>query len=598
MKTKTLLLALSLLLATLTFLLHTASCTLVYTGCTKDDECKVAAGEKCIVGATGHGECGLPSDWCDDGAQRNCIDVDPNYQGICVAKVATCVAGVWEVCVEAEICDGLDNDCNGRVDDGVTGVNDLCSVGIGACAAQGQQYCTAAQELVCNATALQPTGQIGCDCSDNNCDGVEDDYTLELEAPLLNPVPVEAARSDWSFAVTSTGHYVAAESATTPNEINIINSDTNELIGTTTGRAPILMASPTHGLVLFYIASNQDIDPLKLQDEVFLRAIDPLTMTFGEEFCKGCDEFSAVEGGPAVSFDVLYLCSEDSPNTSATPRCSDGNDNDNDGVEDYPNDEGCDGAEDNSEADCAFAIMYVRGTNHWIQTARVYEPSLNTMINSVGSPLHNMNFDTDVLEARINLTESLVFTAWVGTDVANNGLLQLVSGQLRHRYFPKNMIVVEANISTATDFDLVGLPSSEAVIAWTSGATIKIQKFQIVTEGERKDMIPIYAAVVVSPQTTGDSISNVEIELLCSERALMTYEVTSGVNSVVESMIFDVRDGSTLLAPTTSLAGTSPLLMKTDMGTFFGALRPAAGDTLPTGVPVIPGLGEIACDRL
>ena len=78
----------------------------------------------------------------------------------------------------------------------------------------------------------------------------------------------------------------------------------------------------------------------------------------------------------------------------------------------------------------------------------------------------------------------------------------------------------------------------------------------------------------------------------------MTYEVTSGVNSVVESMIFDVRDGSTLLAPTTSLAGTSPLLMKTDMGTFFGALRPAAGDTLPTGVPVIPGLGEIACDRL
>lgn len=597
MKTKTLLLAVSLLLAALAFLFHTTSCTMVYTGCTKDSECNTAAGEVCID-PENHGECGLPSDFCDDGDTRDCIAVNPDYKGICIEKKATCFGGVWEQCEEPEICDGLDNDCNGRVDDGVPGVNDLCSVGIGLCTQQGQQYCTSAQELQCNATALPPSGQIGCDCDDNDCDGIEDDHTLELAAPLLTPTPTEAARADWSFTVTSTGHYAAAASTTVADEINIINMDTNEVIGTSRGHSPALIDSPTHGLVLFYIASNEDPDPTKLQDEVFVRAIDPLTATFGDEICKGCDEANAFNYGSAIYFDWLYVCYNDSANTSATPRCSDGTDNDNDGATDMA-DEGCENEEDNSEADCSYAITYVRGLNHRVSSLRVFEKSLNTMTNSIGFPLSGLSFDTEVIAARMDMAESLVFMARVGNDVSGGGLLELVSGQLRHRYFPKNKVVVESGIiADETDFDLVGLASGEVVIVWNAGATIKIQSFQPVVEAGRNDMIPLYIPVEVTPLTTGDRVSNINVKLLCSTRALMTYEVTSGVNSVVESLIFDVSDGSTLLPPSTALAGTSPLLMNSEMGTYLGALRPATGDSLPAGTPVIPGFGEIACDSL
>ena len=73
-----------------------------------------------------------------------------------------------------EICDGKDNNCNGTVDD-VQGLNVKCSAGAGACKSDGKYVCdTAKKQLVCNAVAKKPTAEV-CDGIDNNCDGKVDE---------------------------------------------------------------------------------------------------------------------------------------------------------------------------------------------------------------------------------------------------------------------------------------------------------------------------------------------------------------------------------------------------------------------------------------
>jgi hypothetical protein len=152
----------------------------------------------------------LSSAWggddCDDaraqtftGAAEVCNGVDDNCDGspdegfdvgaACTSGVGSCGATGTIACrpdgtatcdaapgaPSAESCDGLDNDCNGRVDDtGATetcdgadndcdgvvdegfGVGDACSVGQGACRAEGVVACAEGGQAACAATAGAP----------------------------------------------------------------------------------------------------------------------------------------------------------------------------------------------------------------------------------------------------------------------------------------------------------------------------------------------------------------------------------------------------------------------------------------------------------
>jgi len=58
--------------------------------------------------------------------------------GVCSFGEEECVAGYWGSCVGAvfsgvEICDGLDNDCDGSVDEGISCCEDECVDGESVC---------------------------------------------------------------------------------------------------------------------------------------------------------------------------------------------------------------------------------------------------------------------------------------------------------------------------------------------------------------------------------------------------------------------------------------------------------------------------------
>ena len=77
------------------------------------------------------------------------------------------------VCVpNPEKCDGVDNNCDGNVDEGFD-VGAACTSGLGACVAQGVFACADDGTAVCNVMAIPGSPEI-CDGLDNDCDGIVD----------------------------------------------------------------------------------------------------------------------------------------------------------------------------------------------------------------------------------------------------------------------------------------------------------------------------------------------------------------------------------------------------------------------------------------
>ncbi|HRC57163.1 MAG TPA: MopE-related protein, partial [Kofleriaceae bacterium] len=149
-----------------------------------DNDCDGLTDEGACQGTCGDVElCNNLDDDCDgltdEGLTRGCgTDV-----GQCAAGTETCVAGVWQGCNATgptpEVCDGLDNNCDGAQD----GFAESCSTipggnpQVGICRA-GLRVCTAAG----GGSFGTCLGEVGpraesCNTLDDDCDGVVDEDT-------------------------------------------------------------------------------------------------------------------------------------------------------------------------------------------------------------------------------------------------------------------------------------------------------------------------------------------------------------------------------------------------------------------------------------
>lgn len=145
-----------------TDLLHCGGCGRTCTAPPNDDSITSCEASECVY-ACEPGFSDSNEDWTD-------VDDPPASTDGCDIE-----------CVETnggrEICDGVDNNCDGDIDETFDNLGDSCTEGQGICANRGSIACdpSDASKTTCDASPDTPEDEVCGDNTDNDCDGATDE---------------------------------------------------------------------------------------------------------------------------------------------------------------------------------------------------------------------------------------------------------------------------------------------------------------------------------------------------------------------------------------------------------------------------------------